>query len=148
MGEPLDGSSGSAPGREHAPASPPAPTAGAPVPALDPARLVRRLALMCAGVAVVGLFPVPYGWFTLVRAMYCVALAVAVVLGLKRNVGWTLFLVPLALLYNPVVPVHLGHGARPLWVALNAAGCVLLWLAARSLARATTSARKAPGEPG
>lgn len=72
----------------------------------------------------------------------------AVVLGLRRQVGWTLFLVPLALLYNPVVPVHLGHGARPLWVVLNAAGCVLLGLAARSLARATDRARTSPAGPG
>jgi len=115
---------------------------------LDAARIVRRLALMCAGVAVVGLFPVPGGWFTLVRAMYCLALSAAVVMGLRRHVGWTLFLVPLALLYNPVVPVHLGHGARPLWVVLNTAGCVLLGLAARSLARATARARTSPVEPG
>lgn len=144
MGDAPDGAAGSergaagAPAGPHAPASPPAAA-----PALRPGRVLRQLALMCAGVAGVGLFPVPYGWFTLVRAMYFVALGAAIVLGLRRQVGWTLFLVPLALLYNPLVPVHLGHGARPLWVVLNAAGCALLWLAARSIERAGPGGRGA-----
>lgn len=136
MDEPRDGSAGSAGEGRTAPA--PGPADAAP-PALEPGRVLRRLCLMCAGVAVVGLFPVPYGWFTLLRGMYCLTLVAAIVLGLRRNVGWTLFLVPLAILYNPVVPVHLGSGLRPLWVALNAATCVLLWLAARSIARAGCS---------
>jgi hypothetical protein len=67
-----------------------------------------------AAVAVaIGLLPLPYGYYMLLRLFLCVLCNyfLASVRGVRDGEKWVL--VGLAVLYSPIVPVELG--SKPLW---------------------------------
>ena len=65
----------------------------------------------------IALLPLPYGYYTLLRLVVCVAFAWSAVDCFGRGlVGWAVIAGVLALLYNPFVPVYL---ERELWMVLN-----------------------------
>lgn len=71
-----------------------------------------------AAVAVaIGLLPLPYGYYMLLRLFLCVVCIyfVSSVVGVRDGEKWVL--VGLAVLYNPIVPVELG--SKPLWSIIN-----------------------------
>ncbi len=85
------------------------------------------LAALTAVACIVGAFPLPYSYYMLLR---CIVTATALVLLAMRReelpeVGVWL-LVVIALLFNPIVKVHL---ARSVWEVLDpATGLVFGWL--------------------
>ena len=69
--------------------------------------LVPTAALLLA------LFPLPYGYYTLLRIVVCGAaayLAYRSFSASRRVTTWVLVLGALALLFNPLIPVHLEQG--------------------------------------
>jgi len=76
---------------------------------------------------VMGLFNLPYSFFMLLRIVLCIA----AVIGVKRasearQNNWVWVYAILAVLYNPVLPVHLGD--KDVWVGVNVVTVVIFWV--------------------
>ena len=90
-----------------------------------------------AAIAVaIGLLPLPYGYYMLLRLFLCVLSIyfLSSVRGVRDGEKWVL--VGLALLYNPIAPVELG--SKPLWSLVNVGTVGWFWMLNR---RATGSLR-------
>ena len=80
-----------------------------------------------AAVAVaIGLLPLPYGYYMLLRLFLC---GVGLYFltrprGVRDGEKWVL--VGLVVLYNPLVPIELG--SKPLWSVINVATVVWFWM--------------------
>jgi hypothetical protein len=86
-----------------------------------------------AAIAVaVGLLPLPYGYYVLLRLFLCVLCIyfVSSVRGVRDGEKWVL--IALAVLYQPIAPVELG--SKPLWSIINAGTVVWFWMLERRAA--------------
>ena len=74
----------------------------------------------------IGLLPLPYGYYMVLRLFLCVVCIyfVSSVPGVRDGERWVL--IGLALLYNPIAPVELG--SKPLWSIINIGTVVWLWM--------------------
>ena len=88
-----------------------------------------RVALGIATAAVfVGLFDLPYSYYTLLRVFLCGVSVVLLVEGKLRLLDWHRWvLAGFAVLYNPIFPVRLGE--KVVWTLLNLATLTLFWAA-------------------
>ncbi len=79
--------------------------------------------LIAAAMALVAIANLPYGYYTLMRLVVCATAIFVVVVGAKSGQMWAVWLYGiLALLFNPVVPVHLTKGLwQPLDIVTGAA---------------------------
>jgi hypothetical protein len=103
------------------------------------ARLTPRPSLMnrrspdvvvIAAVAVaVGLLPLPFGYYMLLRLFLCglCLYVLAVVPAVRDGEKW--ILTGLIILFNPVFPIELG--SKPLWSLVNIGTVLWLWLLRR-----------------
>jgi len=68
----------------------------------------------------------PYGYYMLLRVVVCVAAAMLLVGDVYRRAGkitlWCAAFAATAMLFNPLVPVHL---TRAIWAPINLAGAAL-----------------------
>jgi hypothetical protein len=88
------------------------------------------LATVATAAVVLGLLNMPYGFYMLLRATLCLTAAVGFAAARRKgDLPWTWAYGALAVLYNPVLPVHLG--AKGLWILLNAGTLIVLWVGAR-----------------
>lgn len=84
----------------------------------------RTLALGSAGLLIVALADLPYGFYTFLRLVVCgVAVLGAVKAHANDRGGWTLVLAGIALLFNPVIPVYLDRGT---WAILDVASAGIM----------------------
>lgn len=82
--------------------------------------------LVPAAMLVVAVFPLPYGYYTLLRLVVCVAASVLVWQELRARGGvsaWTVGLALVALLFNPIVPIYLDREA---WLPIDLAAAAAL----------------------
>ena len=93
---------------------------------------VAKASLVVTAAVTLGLLPLPYSYYILLRIIVCIsaALAYAHANAHKRN-NWQFIAGAIVVLYNPFVPVHLGD--KGLWVLINAATVIMLWSAAYQL---------------
>jgi hypothetical protein len=78
----------------------------------------------------VALGPMPYGYYMLLRVfLSLVCVYYLVQSGSELSSGHRVALGGLAMLYNPVLPVHLG--SKALWSLMNLGTVVYLWVFAR-----------------
>ena len=68
----------------------------------------------------------PYSYYIVLRWLACSASALLVWRGLIQGLKWAWALVPLAILFNPIAPVHL---SRETWQPLDIAAAVVMVLA-------------------
>jgi len=86
-----------------------------------------------------GILDMPYGFYMLLRAMLCLAAVVGFVAARRRgDMPWTFAYGTLAVLYNPILPVHLG--AKGLWILVNLGTLIVVWVGAARF-RGVMSAR-------
>ena len=84
--------------------------------------------LIAAVMALIAIADLPYGYYTLMRLVVCATAIFVVVVGAKDGQMWAIWLYGiLALLFNPVLPVHLTKG---LWQPLDFITGVALVVAA------------------
>ena len=91
---------------------------------LMPRRAPGLIVIAVIAVAV-GLLPMPYGYYMLLRLFFC-GVSLYFLSGVRRVRDvqkWVL--VGLAVLYNPLVPVELG--SKPLWSIVNIGTVVWFW---------------------
>jgi hypothetical protein len=90
---------------------------------------IRRspgLATIAAIAVAVGLLPMPYGYYMLLRLFLCgVSIYyLSSIPGVRDGEKWVL--TGLAVLYNPLVPIELG--SKPLWSIINIGTVVWFWM--------------------
>jgi len=73
------------------------------------------------------MFPMPYGFYSLSRLIICALAIYGATLLKERNEGLFWTMVGLAILYNPIIPIHLYE--KSLWFAINIATlAVFIWV--------------------
>lgn len=90
--------------------------------------------LAAAVLALIGLLPVPYGYYTLLKFAYCLVLTLLTWAALTSDGVsryWAVLSIPLILLYNPIIPVHLG--SKLIWAFVNAGTVIAIWKMTRNL---------------
>lgn len=80
-------------------------------------RPLPRVVTIAAVAVAIGLLPLPYGYYMLLRLFLCVLSIyfLSSVPGVRDGEKWVL--VGVAVLNNPIVPVELG--SKPLWSLIN-----------------------------
>jgi hypothetical protein len=97
------------------------------------------LAAVATATVVLGLLDMPYGFYMLLRSVLCLTAAVGFAAARRRDdLPWSWAYGALTVLYNPVLPVHLG--AKGLWILVNAGTAMVLWIGAMRF-RGVLSAR-------
>lgn len=81
----------------------------------------------------IGLLPMPYGYYTLSKLIVCgCAVVFATSLYKEKDRVFVWLFGSLAVLYNPVIPVHLYE--KELWMVVNIITAVLFLLKRKSIA--------------
>ncbi|SDM03085.1 DUF6804 family protein [Arthrobacter sp. ok362] len=102
------------------------------------AKTATIIGAAAAALILIGLGPLPIGYYTQLRWGVCIAAAwIAVLASQNGKAGWLFLLVPVAILFNPIAPVYLM--TRAAWVPWDMAAAVIL-------AVAGTQADKAPAK--
>jgi hypothetical protein len=88
---------------------------------------MKALVILATVSVAVGILPLPYGFYMLLRLIVCLTAVVGFVRGWEeRRTVWLWIYAALAVLYNPVLPIRLM--LRPLWIVANLVTIVLLWV--------------------
>ena len=78
-------------------------------------------------VLILGLLPMPYGYYSMSRIIVCFSSAfIAYKLKDQKNVLKLWVFIALAILYNPILPIHLDD--KGLWIAINIPTILLFYL--------------------
>jgi len=86
---------------------------------------------ICAAMLLVGAVPLPYGYYMLLRLVACGVFAFAAFVSFDRKhktLPWVFGL--LALLFNPIIKVHLPKDA---WAFVDVAAAILLLATAKAV---------------
>lgn len=86
---------------------------------------------ICAAMLLIGVAPLPYGYYTLLRLVACGVFAFAAFAAFQKKnsvLPWVNGV--LVLLFNPLIPVHLEKGV---WVILDMAAAVYLLATAKMI---------------
>ena len=82
-------------------------------------------------VLVIGILPMPIGYYTLLRLVVCgCAIYYAYNLGQNKDKTFMLIFSFIAILYNPIFPVYLYE--KSIWIILNIVTAVIFFLKRRS----------------
>lgn len=93
-----------------------------------------------AGLSLIALGNLPYGYYTFLRvAITGIAILLSVMAYRALDFGWLWALIPIAILWNPAIPIHL---ERTTWAGLNVAAAALLGFAGYYLSRRPDSTSK------
>ena len=80
--------------------------------------------LVAAGMLFYALADHPYAYFTLLRFIVCtVASYCAVQANSQKNEQWTWVYGVIAVLFNPIIPIHLSRG---LWIIIDLAAAIVI----------------------
>jgi hypothetical protein len=87
---------------------------------------MKVLVILSTVFVAMGILPLPYGFYMLLRITICLTAVVGLVRAREeRRPSWLWIYGVLSVLYNPVLPVHLM--AKSLWIMINIATIALLW---------------------
>ncbi len=91
----------------------------------------KQLIYIAAGFLFVGVFPLPYGYFTLLRFIACGVFAWAAYISFERNknvLPW--FFVILAVVFNPVIKIHF---PKEIWAFVDISSAILLLVTVKEI---------------
>lgn len=101
------------------------------LPAESPPRLPIALIVACASLLFASVFPWPYGYFTFLRIVSFATFALGgTVLYRSESGSMAVLFALLAVLFNPLYPIHL---PRELWSVIDLGAALLLVVQARAL---------------
>ena len=91
----------------------------------------KQVIFLAVGFLLLGIFPLPYGYYTLLRLIACVVFtwAAYVTFGNKETLLPWAFII-LALLFNPVIKVYL---SKEIWAVIDACSAIFLLIASPKL---------------
>jgi len=98
--------------------------------------ILLRASVICTVLVVIGVFELPYGYYTLLRICLCGA-AIAVIFlaydSLNEVSRWLFGAI--AVLYNPIIPIYLGD--KSVWIVLNVITVLVFWFIFRMVHRSS-----------
>jgi len=75
------------------------------------------------GLLLLAIFPLPYGFYTLVRIVVCLSAAFMTWISYKKNMSlWMWIMIVVLILFNPLFPIHF---LKELWILLDIATCFI-----------------------
>jgi hypothetical protein len=88
---------------------------------------MKVIVILATASAAAGILATPYGFYMLLRVIICLAAVMGFIRAREeRRASWLWIYGVLAVLYNPVLPIHLM--LAPLWTVANLVTIVLLWV--------------------
>ena len=91
--------------------------------------------IIAAAMSLIAIADLPYGYYTLMRLVVCATAVFVIVVAVKLGRMWAVWAFSVvALLFNPIVPVHL---TKSLWQPLDFIAGVLLIVSALAVRRRT-----------
>lgn len=100
------------------------------------------VAVAGAAIAVLAVLELPYGLYTFIRLALTGAAITLIVFSVRReSYGWLWGLIPIALLWNPLIPVYLTRGA---WLPLDLGAAAFLIVFAINTSKAAPTERTRP----
>lgn len=79
--------------------------------------LVKKTPIVLGLLLFIAIFPLPYGYYTFLRLIVFVfSLFLAYQLREKNCSNWIIFLIFMAILFNPLIPVYL---SKEIWVLID-----------------------------
>jgi len=93
-------------------------------------KTIFSIAAVAVGLA---LLPMPYGYYMLMRLVMTAVFVYAAYLLYEQGKGMWFVLAATAVLYNPLIPIHLGD--KGLWTIVNIVTLRVLYAADRALER-------------
>jgi hypothetical protein len=93
---------------------------------MSPARH-SGLWLVPAAMLLLGLFPLPYGYYTFLRIVVCTSAAIlcyAIFADENNLTSWSITFGLIAVLFNPIIPIHL---KRDFWYFIDI-GCSAIYV--------------------
>jgi hypothetical protein len=92
------------------------------------AGLPWQVAAVVAALLFIAVAPLPYGFYTLLRIAVCLAAAFSAYADFTgARTGWAIAWAVVAILFNPLIPVHL---SKDIWMVLDIAAGALFAFAA------------------
>ena len=94
--------------------------------AISDKTLPKVLWIVPAVILIVAVFPLPYGYYTFTRIITCLACAVLAYSAYQSRppaFSWSAAFVLLAVLFNPVIPIHLTRGV---WMGLDVGAAAII----------------------
>ena len=93
----------------------------------------KKLLYIPAAVLFIGVFPLPIGYYTLLRLVVTAAAAYIAydTFQTDKQSGWTWVFGFVAILFNPIVPVYLD---KELWMIIDFAAAILFIIYSRKVA--------------
>lgn len=91
----------------------------------------KQVIFLAASFLLLGAFPLPYGYYTLLRLIACAVFAWAAYISFENKealLPWV-FIV-LALLFNPIIKVYL---SKEIWAAIDICSAALLFIVSPKL---------------
>ena len=108
----------------------------------DTDQMRRAITLICAGLMLLALAPLPIGYYTFLRIATTFG-ALVVIASRWESKGfdvWAVLFGLLVILFNPIIPIYLGD--RSLWAPINIIGAILFAVASLFLLRGNTARRR------
>lgn len=103
-----------------------------------------QITYIYSALLLLGAAPLPYGYYTLLRICACGTFTYAAIIAHRngsRVLPWALAL--LAVLFNPLIPVHLN---KSLWICIDIGSGIFLLLISKRIARAPNQALQRTGK--
>lgn len=93
----------------------------------------KLVSFVFAGLLCAALLPLTYGYYTLLRILATLFFAFAAMTAYKHsNVLLTWLLPVFAIIYNPIIPIHL---PKIVWILINVASIIIVLASAKILAK-------------
>ncbi len=76
----------------------------------------------------IAILPLPYGYYTFLRWATCSMAAYIAYVSYQRGAKWLLWIfVPIAVLFNPILPIHL---SKEIWQPIDFASAIIFGVSA------------------
>ncbi len=92
---------------------------------------MKRLLLLCVSLLLIGITPLPIGYYTILRLV--VSITALIVIYKEAQKALTLWLIVfgiIAILFNPIIPVCLNN--KDAWITIDLVCCILFLVKAFS----------------
>jgi len=94
-------------------------------------KTLRIVSICLIIIAIVAVGSLPYGVYTLLRLVICATGIYGAYLAKKQaNKNWFWIFVVFAILFNPIIPFHLG---LPLWIVIDVAAVIMLFVSMKKV---------------
>ena len=107
----------------------PAPTTKKPVRVEAESGAAKVIVVGAVIFTLLGILPMPYGFYVLLRLCFCGALCwlswQILIKGGGWSRAWLITSIPLIILYNPIIQIHLG--SKFIWIRINVASVAVMW---------------------